>query len=162
MVSKWTFLSLVILALLVILYFTGKKSVYQEITINASPENVWAVLTDMSKYDEWNPVMKLLEGKVKKGNKVIYQFTQDADNISKISAKIVKIETNVLLNQAGGIPLLLTYNHKYKLESIGDKTKVVIHEYYKGIGVNFWNPKPVERAYRRLNKALKMRVESLN
>lgn len=162
MVSKWTLLVLVILTLIVILYLTGKKSVHHEIKINASPEKVWMVLTNMDAYNEWNPVMKLLEGEVKEKAKVTYQFTQDSDNISQIPSTVKKVIPNELLNQGGGMPVILTFNHKYILEPLGDKTKLTIHEDYKGIGVNFWNPKPVEEAYGRLNEALKKRVESLN
>lgn len=159
--NKLLIIFLVLIALLVILYFTGKKSVHHEVTINASTEKVWQVLTNMQAYPEWNPTIKLVKGDVKVGNQVTYQFTQDADNISEIPATVKQIIPNKLLNQAGGIPLILTYNHKYIIEPQGEGTKMTIHEDYAGIGVNFWNPKPVEAAYSRLNEALKKRVENL-
>lgn len=148
-----------ILAVLIILVFTGNKSVHHEITINAAPEKVWDILTNMDEYPNWNPVMKLLEGEVQEGNKVKYKFTQDEKSISEIDAIVVQVIPNKLLNQKGGIPLILTFNHRYVLESTGNSTKVIIHEDYKGIGVNFWNPQSVEEAYKRLNVALKNRVE---
>jgi hypothetical protein len=113
----------------------------------------------MSEYPNWNPVMKLIDGEVKEGCKVKYQFIQDADNISEIPASVIQIVPKELLNQKGGLPLILTFNHKYILESSGNSTRVTIHEDYRGIGVNFWNPKPVEEAYARLNFALKKRLE---
>ena len=70
----------IIFLLLVILYFLGRKSVHHEIMIDASPEKVWMVLLDTDSYDDWNPVMKVLEGEVKEGNRVRYRFTQDAEN----------------------------------------------------------------------------------
>lgn len=146
---------------LTILAWLGNKSVNHEIMINASPEFVWSVLTKMDKYPEWNPVMELLEGEVKEGNKVKYRFTQDDTNAYEISASVIKVIPNKLLNQEGGIPFVLTYNHKYILEDSGNSTKVIIHEDYRGIGVNFWNPDPVQKAYKRLNEALKERVESI-
>ncbi|MBW1294430.1 SRPBCC domain-containing protein [Aquimarina litoralis] len=159
--SKILIVIIVLLAILIILYFTGKKSVHHEITINANPEKVWTVLTNTNDYDMWNPVMKLLEGEIKEGNKVKYQFTQDTNTISQIPSTVKKIIPKELLNQAGGMPLILTFDHKYILESSLEGTKLIIHEDYRGIGVNFWNPKPVEEAYTRLNKAIKQRVESL-
>lgn len=160
--NKIIVILLALVVVLVILYFTGKKSVHHEIVINAAPENVWTVLTDTESYDSWNPVMKLLEGEIKMGNKVKYQFTQDPNTISEIPSTVKEIIPHKLLNQAGGMPLILTFDHKYILKSEGEKTKLIIHEDYSGIGVNFWNPKPVEEAYGRLNLALKSRVESLN
>ena len=151
---------LIIIAILTILYFTGRKSVHQEVFINASPEKTWSVLIDTDSYDSWNPVMRLLEGEVKEGGKVKYRFTQDADNVSEISSNVKKIIPNKLLNQSGGIPILLTFNHEYVLTLSNGGTKLIIQEYYIGIGVNFWNPEPVEAAYGRLVEAIKKRVES--
>ena len=72
---------------------------------------------------------------------------------------MIEIIPNQLLNQKGGIPAVLTFDHKYVLEPAGETTVIIIHEDYKGLGVHFWNPEPVEKAYQRLNEALKSRVE---
>lgn len=144
-----------IVVVIIILFFTGNKSVHHEITINAAPEKVWKVLIETDDYPNWNPVMELVEGKVQEGNKVKYKFTLDESTTSEIGATVVQLVPNKLLNQKGGIPLVLTFNHMYILESTENLTKVIIHENYKGIGVNFWNPQPVEEAYKRLNFALK-------
>jgi len=157
--KKLMYIVLGILAVLIILVFTGNKSVHHEISINADPEKVWDILTNMDEYPSWNPVMELLEGTVQEGNKVKYKFTQDENTTSEIGATVLQVTPNKLLNQKGGIPLVLTFNHKYILESAGNSTKVIIHEDYRGIGVNFWNPQPVEEVYKRLNIALKNRVE---
>ena len=150
-----------ILSALIILSLTGSKSVHHEIMIDASPEKVWSVLTDTDNYDSWNPVMKLLEGTVQEGNKVLYQFTQDAENISEIPSKVKSVKANRLLNQGGGMPFVITFDHRYILEENGEQTKLIIHEDYKGLYVHFWNPAPVQEAYQRLNEAIKERVESL-
>ncbi len=157
--KKMMYIVLGILAILIILAFTGNKSVHHEIIINADPEKVWKILIEMDEYPNWNPVMELIEGAVQEGNKMKYKFTQDENTTSEIGATVLQIVPNKLLNQKGGIPLVLTFNHKYLLESSGNSTKVIIHEDYRGIGVNFWNPRPVEEAYTRLNVALKNRVE---
>lgn len=152
---------LIILGLvLVTLYVTGRKSVHHEIVIDASPDKVWAILTDVKGYKFWNPVMELVSGEVKEGNKVTYRFTQDKENVSTIPARVKKMIPQQLLNQAGGVPFILTFDHRYTLDAIEGGTKVTIQEHYVGVGVNFWNPKPVEAAYARLNKALKKKVES--
>ena len=162
MTSKWTLVILAILAILLILYMIGNKSVHNEIIIDASPEEVWAILSDTDNYDSWNPVMKLVKGELREGSKVTYQFTQDEQSVSEITATVQQIIPYKLLNQSGGIPIVLTYNHKYILEPHDNGTKVIIHEDYRGIYVNFWNPQPVEEAYGRLNNALKEKVEKLS
>ena len=40
------------------------------VTIEATPEQVWKVLTDFEKYPEWNPFVKKLTGRVAVGNRI--------------------------------------------------------------------------------------------
>lgn len=148
-----------ILLLLVVLALTGKKSVHHEISINAPVEKVWQTLMRMDAY-QWNPVMQLVEGEVKAGNKVTYLFTQEEGKSYEVATTVEQIIPNKLLNQKGGVPWILTFNHKYILEAEGNTCKMIIHEDYAGMGVHFWNPAPVEQAYKRLNEALRKEVES--
>jgi hypothetical protein len=163
MFSKWTMIILVVILIAVVIaYLTGKKSVHDEILINASPEKVWSVLTNTNVYSSWNPVMKLLEGELAEGNTVKYQFTQSTESVYTISARVKEMIPQEFLNQVGGMPVFLTFNHRYILNSTNEGTKLIIHEDYQGIGVHFWNPQPVEEAYKKLNSALKKHVESLH
>ena len=156
--SKWLIGSAVIFALLLILFFTGRKSVHTEVIIPATVDQVWSVLTDTDQYEHWNNVLVPLEGELIEGTSVKYQFQQDDKNAYAISSKVKHLDKNRRLNQGGGVPVFLTFDHFYLLESTEQGTKVIIHEDYRGIGVHFWNPKPVEEAYIRLIQALKNRV----
>ncbi len=151
----------VIALILLLLYLLGRKSVHHEIQIDASPEKVWTVLLDTDSYAEWNPVMKVLEGEIKEGNRIRYEFTQDAENISEIPSIVKGIVPNQLLHQGGGLPLVITFDHRYIIEAEGGGTNLIIHEDYRGIWVNFWNPAPVQVAYERLCEGIKNRVETL-
>ncbi len=159
--SKWMMALYLLILILAILYLTGSKSVHTQITIKAAPHEVWAILTDAEKIKEWNPVLIPVEGVLKEGNTVKYEFHQDEENKSVIPAMVKQMVENKLLNQTGGMPFVLTFDHKYILKSVDDSTSVIIHENYRGIMVPFWNPAPVERAYERLAEALKARVESI-
>ncbi len=118
--KSWMIYLIIFLLALVVMYFMGNKSVHHEIVINKSSEKVWEVLTDIDRYKEWNPVMELLEGKIKEGNQVKYRFTQDENNVSEIPSKVKKIIPNKLLNQGGGLPFVITFDHKYILEKKGE------------------------------------------
>ena len=120
----WIYIVMGIIVLLLVLIWTGKKSVHHEIIINAAPSTVWNVLIQTENYPDWNPVMRLLEGEVKEGNKVKYRFTQDQKNISEIGASVERIVPNELLKQRGGIPLVLTFNHRYVLDPVGSITRL--------------------------------------
>jgi uncharacterized protein YndB with AHSA1/START domain len=41
------------------------KEIKTEILINASPDKVWAILTDFDNYPSWNPFITSLKGEVK-------------------------------------------------------------------------------------------------
>ena len=153
--------ALILVSVLLILSLLGRKSVKSEILIPASPQAVWNVLTDLEKVKEWNPVLIPIEGELKEGATIRYEFHQDDANSSIIPATVKKIAVGKLLNQAGGVPGVLTFNHKYILEEMENHTRLTIHEEYRGIYVPFWNPAPVELAYGRLAEALKERVIQL-
>ena len=82
-------------------------------------------------------VMLVLEGKIKEGNKVKYKFTQEANNSYDIPSKVVSVEEGKLLNQYGGTKTILTFDHKYILVKEGIKTKLIIHEEYRGLWFHF-------------------------
>jgi hypothetical protein len=158
--SKWFLALLIIILILILLYIFGNKSVHTEIEIQAAPQEVWNVLTNTEKIIEWNTVLVPVEGKLKEGNTVKYEFN-DGKSITKMPATVVKMNPAKLLNQKGGMTGILTFNHKYILEEIEVGTRIIIHEEYKGIIVPFWNPDPVEKAYQKLAESLRERVIEL-
>ena len=147
--------------LVAILYFTGMKDTHTEIYIDATPEQVWSVITATDKYSEWNTVFELLDGDIVEGNKVEYRFHSKPEKDENIKAKVIAKKEHKLLNQRGGIPLIVTFNHNYILEHSSGGTKLIIHEDYKGLMVHFWSQKEVQQAYERLAKEIKNRAESL-
>lgn len=159
--SKWFLIILLTLIVLVGLYLAGRKSVYAEILIQAQPTEIWQVLINKEAYCEWNTVLVPVEGELIEGTKVNYEFYQDENSQSKILSKVKRVIEDSLLNQKGGIPGILTFNHKYILEPAKGGTNVIIQEDYKGIGVLFWDPSPVQEAYERLCKNLNDRVIQL-
>ena len=158
---KWILIIGVPVVLLIVLYVTGRKSVHTEIIIPADPEKIWAVLMDVPGYKEWNPVLIPLEGEFTEGARLKYEMVQPDGNKSELNAKVIKMVDQKLLNQFGGIPGILTFNHKYILDPVDEGSRVTIHEDYRGIGVLFWDAGWVEPAYEKINIELKERVAFL-
>ena len=71
------------------------------------------------------------------------------------------MKTNEQLNQYGGTPGILTFDHNYYLIPEDGGTRVIQKEEYNGIGVLFWDSGWVEGAYRNVNHALKDKVVSI-
>ena len=160
--SKWMIGVYVVFGILIILFLIGRKSVHSEILIKASKEQVWSVLTNGAEYDSWNTVINSFEGDLVEGGKVKFMFNQEEGKSYPIEATVKKIKPNELLNQKGGIGVVMTYDHQYILKEVDGGTKVTIHEEYRGVMVPFWNAEPVQKAYDRLNQDIKSKVESLN
>jgi hypothetical protein len=143
------------------LVFLSCKAVHTEITIPAEPEIIWSVLTDASGYKAWNPVLVPIEGDLREGEKLKYQMTQPDGKQSEVMARVKKMVELKELNQSGGIPGILTFDHKWLLDPVDEGTRVTQHEEYRGIWVWFWDAGWVEPAYRKANEALRDRVAYL-
>ena len=150
---------LVLIVVIALLAITGKSSVHQEILIQSTPEKVWNTLLNTGDYS-WNPVMQLQHGELEEGQKVTYLFTQDEETSYEINTKVVKITKDSLLHQRGGVPMIITFNHKYILQKKDSGTLLIIHEDYSGIYTHFWKTTAVNDAYARLGNAIKKQVES--
>ena len=141
--------------------FLSCKSVHTEITIPANPEIIWSVLTDASGYKAWNPVLVPIEGDLREGERLKYLMTQPDGKQSEVMARVKKMVELKELNQSGGIPGILTFDHKWLLDPVDEGTRVTQHEEYSGIWIWFWDAGWVEPAYRKANEALRDRVAHL-
>lgn len=139
----------------------GCASTHHEIVIEATPQQVWAVLMDAESYPEWNPVIIDPQGEFKEGEKIVFQFRETSGKQYEVKAKVVEVIPERLLNQYGGFWGVLTYNHKYILAPEGTGTRVTIHEDYRGAYVPFWDHSNMDASYAKLNEALKKRVLEL-
>ena len=155
MSSKLIIAIALILFTIVLLALLARKSVKAEVTIEASQEDVWAVLTDPASYSGWNPILVAVEGTFEEGATMAVNMRNPDGSITAMTPRVKELVPGSKLNQFGGIPGVLTYDHTWSLESVDGGTRVVQFEEYRGIGVLFWNPASVEAAYNEANENLK-------
>ncbi len=155
--SKWAIAVLVFTVAIIVLFLIGKKSVRSEVSIEASEQEIWFALTEMKQIKAWNKVLVPVEGEMTAGGIIKYEFYQEENGKAAVmDANVKQLITNKIINQTGGIPGILTFDHKY----IINQSTVAIDEQYRGIMVPFWNPAPVEKAYERLLLQLKKHIEN--
>ena len=147
-----------VVCVLLLAALLARKSVRAEITIPVEPEVIWSVLTNPETYGEWNPILTAVDGVFVKGATLTVAMRTDDGSTSTVMSKVEAIEAPSKINQTGGIPLVLTFNHTWSLEEMPEGTRVTQSEYYTGIGVLFWDPSTVEQAYHQANKNLHDRV----
>jgi len=101
-------------------------------TINASPEAIWAILTDAPSYPEWDPSADRIEGRIAPGE-TVKAYTKLAPGRA-FPAKVTEFEPGKKMVWSGGMPLgLFTGVRTFTLEPQGNgATKFTIQEVFSG------------------------------
>ncbi len=140
------------------------KRLVSEISINASAEQVWAILADFPAYSQWNPFIREICGQPIVGEKI--KITIEPPGFGKLSYKPV-IQTaepgkKLLWLGRTGLPNMLDGWHSFVIES--DPTdgrgpvRFIHSETLTGI-LLFLTPRRLLDGFHLMNAALKERVE---
>ena len=137
-----------------------------EIEINASPEAVWKLLTDTSRFPEWNPFLRRLSGELKVGQKLVVFMQPSGANGMEFKPVVMKVEPNRELRWLGHliIPGLFDGEHIFQIESLGDKrVRFRQREIFSGILVPLLKKSldaDTRRGFNEMNQKLKELAES--
>jgi hypothetical protein len=101
-------------------------------TIQASPETIWGILTDASRYSEWDPGVVRIEGRIAPGEKVT-AYTK-LNPTRAFPAKVTAFESGRRMVWTGGMPLgLFTGERTFTLTPNGDgSTRSALREEFSG------------------------------
>ncbi len=160
---KWGVPAAVLIVLIVAVTGTlaTRKTFLVEIWIPAPPEAVWEVLIDTRAYPQWNPVFVGVNGAYAEGETVLNRVREPSGAILEMTATVETLLPSAELRQSGGIPGILTFDHRWLLEPVEGGTRVIQHEVDRGIGLWFWSSDWIEPAYAAANAALAERVRSV-
>lgn len=139
---------------------------HTEITINAPPERVWAVLSAADQYPEWNPLVSKLEGAWVVGEKLRVTVRSRSGSSMDFRPTVLILEPGRELVWRGrlGVPGMFDGRHRFALEALPDgRTRFIHGERFSGVLVPFFRSK-LDRdslpLFHAMNEALKRRVES--
>lgn len=138
------------------------KEITTQIKINATPEQVWNVLTNFDRYGVWNPFIDYIDGDVEVGNKIKVKLGGMKFNptVLQYSAKNEFVWLGHL-----GIKGLFDGEHRFRLVDNGDGTTTFIQsEKFNGILVGLLSKKldtETMDKFKSMNQALKVRVEEV-
>lgn len=79
------------------------KSYEASSTIQASPDEVWAILTDAPGYPEWESGVVRVEGRIEPGNKI--KVVSEANPGRSFPVKITEFTPGQRMVWSGGMPL---------------------------------------------------------
>ena len=138
-----------------------------EITIQATPEKVWAILTNFNDYPNWNPFIKSIKGDVKVGEKVITQITPPDAKEMTFKPIILTFESTKELSWLGNLlfPGIFDGRHKFELIDNGNGTTTFVQsEIFNGVLVPFLKNQlnnNTKNGFIEMNKKLKELAEIL-
>ena len=104
-----------------------------EVTINASAETIWQILTDPSGYPEWDPGMERVEGSFKAGEKMKLFTKMSPERAFPVTVTSVNTGESIVLT--GGMPLgLFKSERTHTLTPAGDgAVKFTTREIFSGL-----------------------------
>ncbi len=135
-----------------------------EITINASPDTVWGVLTDFARFAEWNPFMDRAEGRAEVGERLTIHMQPKGRRGMTFKPRVLVAEPARELRWLGrlGPGGLFDGEHHFGLAELQDgSTRLIQEERFRGIlvGVMGGTLRHTEESFQDLNAALKARAE---
>jgi len=138
-----------------------------ELEIQASSEEVWAVLTDMGKHADWNPLIVQAEGRIEVGHLVKVR-AKTASRAMKFDCRVVKVEPTreFQWHWFVALPFLLKGEHMFRIVPVDENSvRFIDREILKGILVPFMRKEfetSSKDAMAAMGMALKNRVETLS
>ena len=101
-------------------------------TIHRQPDRVWAVLTDVASYPEWDPFCERVEGRVALGERLkVYSKLSPG---RAFPVKVTELDASARMVWSGGMPFgLFTGVRTFSMTPIpGGATEFALHEVFTG------------------------------
>ena len=140
------------------------KELRTEIEIQATPEKVWQVLTDLDRYPEWNPFIHHAIGSARLGEKVDITFPSGSKDMT-LHCTVIRADPPRELCWKYHVfhPGLWSGEHSFTIEPLGaDRVRFIDLEIFTGLLIPL-QAKDIDTNSRRdfesMDKALKARLE---
>ena len=133
-------------------------------SMDASRDEVWAVLTDTDSYAQWNPLITEFAGLLRPGERVQFVLHTTGGQNIRLSPTVSQALAGYELRWQGGLRGLLHVNHAFLLSTTYGGQTVLHHtEDYQGALVPLLRPlleRQLLPAFQTFNQALKRRSEN--
>ena len=116
---------------------------------------------DTAAYPEWNPVFVEVDGAFVEGGRVQNTVRDPSGKLLEMTATVTALTPERELRQKGGVPLVITFDHRWILTPIDGGTLVEQLEVDRGFYLWFWDSDWIEPAYSGVLVALAGRIQAL-
>lgn len=137
-----------------------------EIDIDASPEVVWEILTDLDGYSDWNPFIVSATGNVAVGEGLTNRMQPPGGKAVTFKPTVTEVDSTHTFEWLGrlGLPHVFDGRHRFELEATPTGgTRLVHGEDFNGILVRFLRKSldsQTHQGFELMNAALKTRAEA--
>ena len=135
------------------------------IDIDASPDAIWEVLSDLPSYPSWNPFIRELRGRLSTGERLELRMQPVGGKAIRFRPTVLAAEPARELRWLGRLvmPGVLDGEHRFAIEPTARGSRLVQEERFTGVLVPLLAKSLRTRtlpAFELMNAALKDRVES--
>lgn len=97
-------------------------------TINASPEAVWAILTDAAGYKDWNPEIVGVDGRIVLDGRIKAHVRLGDGAVRAVPQRVITLDAPKCMEWEGGLPLgLFTGRRTFTVTRNQDKSEFRLH-----------------------------------
>jgi len=142
------------------------KELRTEVEIQASPEKVWGILTDLASYPDWNPFIHRAAGTAALGEQITINYGTPGTKEGTLHCTVRTCDPNRELRWKWQIlfPALYTGEHSFVIEPLGaDRVRLIDCEVFSGLLTPFFAAQintSSRRGFEAMNQALKARAET--
>ncbi len=143
-----------------------RHALHTEIEIDAGPEAVWHVLTDLDSYDEWNPFITSASGEATVGTRLVNRLSPPGGKAMTFKPVVTAADAPHAFEWLGrlGMPGLFDGRHRFDLSpSVSGGTTLVHTEQFSGLLVRLFRRSldtQTVAGFEAMNTALKARSEA--
>ena len=145
----------------------SRNEIRSEIQVEATPDQVWKVLSDFEAYREWNPAFVSVDGIAEEGTRLDIRFKLKGDRSIRMRPTVLVAEPGRELRWLGRlfVPGLFDGEHRFEIhEEAPGRVRFVQAERFRGLLVPFLK-RLIEvdtvAMFERVNAALVERVEAI-
>jgi hypothetical protein len=138
--------------------------IVSDIEIGATPERIWAVLTDFDSFPDWNPFVRSIEGKARRGEKLRVTIQPPGGTAMTFRPTVLKAEPGRELRWIGRflMPGLFDGEHYFQVtETHPGHCRFVHGERFSGLLVPLFRGNldgKTRAGFVAMNRAMKKRI----
>lgn len=131
-----------------------------EVVLPASPERVWAVLTDGARFAEWNPFIRSMDGALVPGGRLRNVMAPAGGREMTFTPTVLAVRPGAELRWLGRLPVPGVFDgeHYFLLTPVAGGTRLVHGERFRGLAFWFMKAETFRADFERMNAALAARV----